>query len=105
MASDSEIEVADAEGYADKYGVSLAVAMDRLSYQGSIGVAISDLRSDEAATFGGAWVEHSPGWKVVVRTIREGPSTESVEAYFTGIPIHVEVLRGARGQSRTPSST
>lgn len=95
LSSDSEMEAEDAEGYVEEYGVTLQVAKDRLSYQESIGAAISDLRNNESDTFGGAWVEHSPLWQVVVRTTRSGPTAELISGYFSDIPIGVTVLRDA----------
>ena len=58
--SESEAAAVDAQWYADQYGVSLAVALDRMSRHEEIGKANSDLRDGEPGTFAGAWVEHTP---------------------------------------------
>lgn len=95
LVSESEAAAADAQLYANEFGVSLEVAKERLAYQGTIGEAISALRAGESRTFAGAWVEHSPKWQVVVRTTESGPSATVVEGYFSDSTIQVTVKRDA----------
>lgn len=93
--SESEAAAADAQMYADEFGVSLEVAKERLANQGMIGEAIAALRDGEPATFGGAWVEHSPEWRLVVRTTESGPPANVVEGYFSASTVPVTVKRDA----------
>ena len=93
--SESEAAAADAQIYADDFGVTLEVAKNRLANQRTIGEAIADLRAGESASFAGAWVEHSPQWRVVVRTTDAGPSATAVEGYFSDSTIPVTVKSDA----------
>ena len=86
---------ADAQIYADKFGASLKVAKQRLADQVKIGQAMAALREGESATFAGAWVEHTPKWRVVVRTTAAGPSATAVEGYFSASTIPVTVKQDA----------
>lgn len=93
--SESEAAEADAQIYADEFGVTLEDAKERLASQHKIGKAITDLRHGERRTFAGAWVEHTPEWRVIVRTTDAGPAKETVAGYFSNSAIPVTVKRDA----------
>lgn len=93
--SKSEAAAVDAQSYADDFGVTLDVALERLAIQQKLGEAIVELSDGESATYAGAWVEHSPEWRIVVRTTASGPSDEAVAEYFSDSTIPVTVKRDA----------
>lgn len=93
--SESEAAEMDAQSYADDFGVSLDVAKERLAEQVRIGEAIKEVRDAESETFAGAWVEHTPQWRVVVKTTDSGPSAEAVGEYFSDTSISVTLKRDA----------
>lgn len=95
VLTESEAAEADAQIYANDFGVSLEVAKQRLADQGQIGQAIAALRDGEPSTFAGAWVEHTPKWQVIVRTTAAGPSATAVEGYFSASTIPVTVKSDA----------
>ena len=93
--SESEAAAVDAQSYADDFGVTLNVALERLAIQEKLGEAIVELSDRESETYAGAWVEHSPEWRMVVRTTASGPSDQTVAEYFSESTIPVTVKRDA----------
>ena len=65
----------DAAQYAIEYGVSFQEAKHRLEVQALAGQLTAALETDEADTFGGAWIQHEPEYKIVVQFTREGDKT------------------------------
>lgn len=57
----------EAKGYAAQLGISIEEAMRRFELQDAAGVLEAELRSKEAATFAGLWLEHTPAFKIVVQ--------------------------------------
>jgi hypothetical protein len=64
-----------AEAYSKKFGVSLTEAQHRIGLQRDIGSINARLESDEAATFGGLYIEHKPAFRVVVKFTANGAAT------------------------------
>jgi len=56
----------DAE-YAERFGVDIAEAQRRLSQQGAIADFRLELEREEPETFGGAYIDHVPEYRVVVQ--------------------------------------
>ncbi|MYC34370.1 MAG: hypothetical protein F4X64_14495 [Chloroflexi bacterium] len=65
----------DDRSYAADYGVSVAEAQRRLKLQDDAGDLSASLAADEAATFGGLWVQHEPDFRVVARFTEDGEAT------------------------------
>jgi hypothetical protein len=62
----------DAQAYAERFGVSQSEALQRLRFQEAIGELNAALMS-EWRTFAGLWIEHEPGYQIVVAfTVAEG---------------------------------
>ncbi|HEY0142618.1 MAG TPA: PKD domain-containing protein [Thermoanaerobaculia bacterium] len=57
----------EARSYAKEFGVSVEEAASRLALHQAIGELDAALAAEEAATFGGLWIEHKPEFRVVVR--------------------------------------
>ncbi len=57
----------DARVYAAQLGMSIEDTMHRFELQHVAGELEAELRSKEAATFAGLWLEHTPTFKVVVQ--------------------------------------
>jgi hypothetical protein len=65
----------DAQAYAEQFGISEGEALQRMQYQDAVGELQNALRTNEADTFGGLWIEHEPGFRVVVLFTRAGNRT------------------------------
>ena len=65
----------DAQMYAADTGVELAEAIRRLTLQGPIGKLGGTLKSKEADTLGGFWIQHEPEYRVVAAFTRDGEET------------------------------
>lgn len=64
----------DAEHYAATYEVELDEALLRLRLQPAIGRLNADLTESEAATFAGLWVQHEPGYRIIIQFTGRGSS-------------------------------
>ena len=65
--SDDEALFRDAQSYAAEVGVSIDEALERLKLQSTIGQLETELRLQEADTFAGMWIEHTPTFEIVVQ--------------------------------------
>jgi len=68
LGKEEEIDpsLGDAGSYAQHYGVSVDEALHRFKIQDIAGNLDADLTANEAETFAGLWIEHSPEFKIVV---------------------------------------
>lgn len=64
-----------AENYAKAYEVSREEAGQRLTRQRDIGELNAKLERDEAATFGGLYIDHKPSYRVVAKFTQNGTAT------------------------------
>lgn len=81
----------DAAFYADKFGVSLHEAGRQLQLQEAIDALNGRLTEEQAATFAGLSIEHSPEFHVVARFTRNGE--ETIQPYLS--PALAQVVRVA----------
>ena len=71
----------DAQAYANDLGISIEEASQRLGWEDSIGELNASLEANEGDSFAGLWIEHEPGYKVVVAFVGEGE--EVIRPYLT----------------------
>ncbi len=85
----------DAEAYAKQFGVTVEEATARMRFQDEIGDLNDALRTNEADTFGGLWIETEPDYRAVVLFTRRGERT--IRPYLAGKPYaHLVEVRQAR---------
>jgi hypothetical protein len=77
------------ESYAEAHGVTVGEAERRQRYRWEIVELGTRLKAEEAETFGGLYIEHSPAYRVVVQFTRDGAATL---ARYTRNPIFVPAL-------------
>jgi hypothetical protein len=77
------------QSYAEAYGVTIEEAERRQSNRWEIVELSTRLKADEAETFGGLYIEHSPAYRVVVLFTRDAAATL---ARYTRNPIFVPAL-------------
>lgn len=74
----------DAAQYAKANGITLDEALRQLNQQKTLGERSHLLAVNEADTFGGFWIQHTPEYKTVVAfTTDPAVSRELVNAYFS----------------------
>ncbi len=78
--SAAEARMTDAQIYADHMGVSVAEAVRRFDLQEAAGNLDAALTRQEAATFAGLWVQHTPDFRVVVLTTQN--NTDALATYI-----------------------
>jgi hypothetical protein len=71
----------DAEIYAKNHGVSVEEALDRFHLQEVAGELDARLAENEAETFAGLWVEHSPAFHIVVLFTQD--AEQKIKPYIT----------------------
>jgi hypothetical protein len=74
----------DAQAYAQHYRVDVSEALRRLHLQSDLGELNAALETQEAATFAGMWIEHSPQYRVVAQFTRDGART--LQRYTANTP-------------------
>jgi hypothetical protein len=84
-AATDEPKGSDADEYARMVGVTVAEAASRIDLQDTIGELNARLENEEAATFAGLYVEHSPEYRVVVQFTRDG--VKAIRPYVAGGPL------------------
>jgi hypothetical protein len=72
---ETELSNPDAESYAKHMGVSLDEALRRFRIMDTAGILQADISVNEAETFAGLWIEHSPEFRVIVLFIRNPRQT------------------------------
>lgn len=73
----------DAQYYADDFGVSLEEANRRLQQQEALGTLAEMLRTNEADSFAGLWIEHEPAYKIVIAVVGDGDAV--IRPYLTNL--------------------
>ncbi|NJC98085.1 MAG: hypothetical protein FIB03_17415 [Anaerolineae bacterium] len=84
----------DAEIYAKNQGVSVEEALYRFHVQDVAGELDAKLSENEAETFAGLWIEHTPEFKIVVLFTQDGEKT--IESYLTEELNDIAEVRSAR---------
>ncbi len=81
----------DTQQYAEAFNVSPEEAGRRLQIQQWLGESGLEARlaSEQAATFGGLWIQHEPEYKIVVAFTRDGERT--LAPYIEGLPFAADV--------------
>jgi hypothetical protein len=75
----------DAQGYADEHGLELSEAVRRLQLQEPAGELNAELLAKESATFAGAWIQHSPEFRIIVQFTENGEAT--LQPYIENGPL------------------
>lgn len=83
----------DSELYAAEYGVSVEEAHRRLSLQSELSVIIDRLEAAAGGRFAGAWIEHQPEYRIVVRVT--GSADSALRSASVTSPVPVEVRSDA----------
>jgi hypothetical protein len=79
------------EAYSKQFGVPVSEAQRRIGLQREIGKLNARLETDEAATFGGLYIEHRPAFRVVVKFTANGAATL---ARYTQDPLYIPEAAG-----------
>jgi hypothetical protein len=81
----------DTEQYAQAFDVSREEAGRRLTIQQWLNESNLEARlaSEQAATFGGLWIQHEPEYRIVVAFTRDGERT--LAPYLEGLPFAADV--------------
>jgi hypothetical protein len=77
---ETELSNPDAEIYAKNAGISLDEANRQFRISDTAGILQADLIANEADTFAGLWIEHSPKFRVVV--LFTGKAHKTIEPYL-----------------------
>src|SRR5215216_5181531 len=77
---ETELSNPDAEIYAKNAGISLEEANLQFRISDTAGILQADLTANEAETFAGLWIEHSPEFKVVV--LFTGNASKTIKPYL-----------------------
>ena len=75
----------DAQARAEAQGITAEEADRRLSAEEGLGDLQERLAAEEAATFGGLWIEHEPTYRVIVAFTQDGAQT--LERYVKDTPL------------------
>ena len=75
----------DAKGYAEEHGIELNEAIRRLQLQEPAGELNAKLLAKESATFAGAWIQHSPDFRIIVQFTETGEKT--IQPYIENGPL------------------
>ncbi len=76
--------VQDAAAFAESIGIPLGEAVQRLSFQDTIGDIQPALQGDFPDSYGGLWVEHQPDYRIVI-ALTKGDET-TIQPYIEGQP-------------------
>ena len=87
----------DAQAYASRYGTTVDEALRRLNLQDAVGDLEHQLVSNESASFAGLWIEHDPGFKVMVKFTENGDSI--ISPYVNGGDLETLVEVGTAGNT------
>lgn len=75
----------DAQGYAEEHGLDLEEAIARLRLQAPAGELGAELAANEADTFAGAWIQHTPEFRIIVQFTESGEDT--IRPYIESGPL------------------
>ena len=78
----SDAMLQDAQMMASEMNISLEEAVNRFSFQESIGHLAATLSEKESETFAGLWIEYEPEYRVVTLFTRNGKAT--IQPYIQG---------------------
>ncbi len=95
LATEDEALERDAAGYAEAFDVPLDEAIQRGRWQMESGPTVEALAEAAPERFAGAWIEHEPSWRVVVRFTGGSEGLDAVYEIARQAPIPVEVRTGA----------
>jgi hypothetical protein len=84
----------DAAAYAERFGVSAQEGARRLQLQDAVDALNARLTEEQAATFAGLSIEHTPEFRVVARFTRNGE--ETIRPYLTPALAQVVEVQPAR---------
>ncbi len=85
----------DAETYSEQFGVSIDEALNRLALQPIAGEAAQSLETLVPDRLAGAWLEHEPTFKLVVRFVGEDVGLDDAKATVAASDVPVEYQFGA----------
>ena len=75
----------DVIAYAEMFSVNLEETKRRLALQDTIGDLNYQLNTNEAETFAGLWIQHTPTFKVIVKFVGDGEKT--IQPYIENNPL------------------
>ncbi|MBI5840472.1 MAG: hypothetical protein HZB19_10245 [Chloroflexi bacterium] len=78
---ENDPDLGDVETYAKFHGVSVEEALRRFHIQDIARALQADVSANEAETFAGLWVEHSPEFRIVV--LFAGDINQKIKPYIT----------------------
>lgn len=88
-------ELMDARAYSADHNVDVREAQRRLRAEAQMSDIVDLLRKGSGARYAGLWIEHDPGFRVVVRLVGDEPAPKGLTAALAGSPIPVVFERGA----------
>lgn len=94
--------LADAEAYAQSFGVTVEEAVQRLRLQDEAGLLGAALQEEDPQGFAGLWIEHRPDFRVIAAFRNPNAARPRVEARVrgTGLAGLVELRRGELSLAR-----
>lgn len=106
-----DVNIRDAEIYAETYRVDLEEATRRLALQDEIGGLNAILLENEPETFAGLWLEHTPEFRVFARFTKNGERTlrnytkgGSLEGLVEVVPAEISLVELQEELSTTSSA-
>jgi hypothetical protein len=88
----AEAATRDAQAYAERFGVTVAEARQRLSRQEGLGEALDRLEQRFPGTYAGGWIEHVPAFRAVARFVGAVPP-EAAELAGPGVVLRPNAPR------------
>lgn len=90
-----EARAADADWYAEEFGVSHEEALRRLIAQETLDPFVEAAQQIAGDRFAGAWIEHEPEWRQVIALTGDG-SIPAIDLLIANAPAEIEISFGAR---------
>lgn len=91
VSPEPELSDSEAGAYALDFDVTVEEAEERLAAQGELNVALSALRDLAGERLGGAWIEHEPELRGVVRLTGPVADQEAFDEIVDASPVPIEV--------------
>ena len=95
VLSADEARHADAEAYSARFDVSVEEALARLDQQSRLAEAAGSLEALEPERLAGAWIEHEPVFRLVVRFVGDDAGLDGAKATVGAMGVPVEYQFGA----------